>query len=120
MNTTIHLVALFFMIGMAAFEIVPLSRSWLKLCSPCASVLQFCEDCIKGYCLLCVNQVDFTYCGRCSLAIIEAGENIYCDGSIEFHRAACQFSCRSRQNVVGLYNFGTCSASTDKCTCHLN
>ena len=120
MNKSIILVSLFVLIGMAASDVIPLSRSWLTSCKPCVNTLQECQDCIKGNCLQCVNEVDFSNCGKCATEIISVGDNLYCDGGIEYHRSVCQFSCRSRENISGFYKVGTCSASTGKCTCYLN
>ena len=116
MNKIILVVSLIALFGLAQSSIMP--RSWLTSCKACNDILIECRDCIKGNCAQCVSEIENSRCSKCATEITAAGENLYCDGGIDYHRSVCTYSCRSREVPDSFYRTGTCSAATGKCTCY--
>ena len=115
MSKPIVMFILFALCGIIATE---KAFSSLESCQPCVDILIECNTCIKHMCLLCVNDIENSKCSNCAQNILSLGDNLYCDAGIEYHRAACDFSCRARDNIAAFYRVGTCSTSTGKCSCY--
>ena len=116
MNKIILFVSIISLFGLAQSSIM--SRSWRTSCKPCNELLIECRDCIRYQCALCVNEIENYDCSKCTTEIAAAGDNLYCDGGIEYHRSVCTYSCRSREVPDSFYKTGICSAATGKCTCY--
>ena len=116
MDKIIILVSLISLFGLAQSSIMP--RAWLTSCKPCNDILNECQNCVKTSCSQCVSEIDSSRCSKCASEITAVGENLYCDGGIDYHRSVCTYSCRSREIPDAFYRTGTCNFATGKCTCY--
>ena len=82
------LVVLVCLISIASANMM-IQKSWLTSCKACNDILKECQECVKGGCYTCVSEIENSKCSKCASEIQTAGENIYCDGGIDYHRMVC-------------------------------